>query len=152
MTELAYLVAIGTSAVWFGLAFRYFTFQNQAAAKLLIAKSARHSPVFQSVIAAVRFLGGFNAAFALLCLILVILAITDSPLFLEPMERVALLVAIGTAHFSQFLGNVPVLKNGERQGEAYWPVMSGPMFWIFTIDAAEAVLCYGAALILLFGA
>ena len=147
MAQAAYVVALGASFVWFSMGFRYFSLQPEAAAKVMVAKSQRDSPIFRTYAAGVRFLGGFNAAFALMSLVLLVLALVGSPLFAEPGERAIVLFILGAAHFSQFWFNVPVLRNGERQGEAYWPVLSGPMLMIFVVDAAEALLHLGAGLL-----
>ncbi|MEM1140644.1 MAG: hypothetical protein AAGH45_12260 [Pseudomonadota bacterium] len=143
----AYLVALAASFVWFAMGFRYFSTQPAAAAKVMIPKSARDTPLFLTFTAAVRFLGGFNAAFALMSLLLLSLALAGSPLFTAPGERAIALLILASAHFSQFYFNLPVLRNGERQGEAYWPVLSGPMLMIFVVDAGQTVICLGAALL-----
>ena len=140
-------MALAASLVWFGMAFRYFGFQPEAAAKVMVARSQRESPIFETYAAGVRFLGGFNAAFALMALVLLVLALQGSVLFDEPGERAILLFILSAAHFSQFAFNVPVLRNGERQGEAYWPVLSGPMLMIFVVDGLEALLNLGAGLL-----
>ena len=38
------------------------------------------------------------------------------------------------AHASQFVFNVPVALGGGRKGESLWPVMTGPMLFIFATD------------------
>ncbi|GAB5501682.1 hypothetical protein [Pyruvatibacter sp.] len=146
--DLIYGAALLASLVWFSAALRYFGFQQYAAAKVMVPRSARLSPVFDSMAAGIRFLGGFNGAFALLCLCLFALLIAGGPHFTSASERVVVLLAIAAAHFSQFLGNVPILRNGERQGERYWPVLSGPMRFIFLMDAAQFALA-GAAIVVL---
>ncbi|MEM7135785.1 MAG: hypothetical protein AAF500_04355 [Myxococcota bacterium] len=147
IAHAAYIVALGASFIWFTMGFRYFSYQPKTAAKVMIPRSSRDSPLFQTFAAAVRFLGGFNAAFALMSLVLLVLALTGSLLFAAPGERAIVLFILAAAHFSQFYFNVPVLRNGERQGEAYWPVLSGPMLTIFVIDAAETLINLGAGLI-----
>jgi hypothetical protein len=125
IAAMAYPFALIASALWFSAAFRYFSFQQLAAAKVLIPKTARDSPLFLTTAALARFLGGMNAGFAL---------------FSDPIERGVLLVVLAAAHFSQFIFNVPILRNGERRGESYWYVLSGPMFFIFAMDAAQTVI------------
>ncbi len=44
---------------------------------------------------------------------------------------------------------LPVLANGERQGDSYWPVLSGPMKFIFITDAAQSILCLVGAVVIL---
>lgn len=146
LASITYPFALLASALWFGMAFRYFGFQQFASAKVMVPKSARNSPIFPTLAAATRFLGGMNGAFAVLSTILFILWALGSPLFSDPAERGLLLLVLATAHFSQFIFNVPILRNGERQGESYWYVMSGPMCFIFVMDAVQAILSLLAAL------
>ncbi len=145
-----YGLALVAGMLWFGMGFRYFGFQQHTAARVLIPKEARNSPLFETTAAGVRFLGGFNAAFMLLCVILLILLVNNAVLFVAPMERALLLFVIGAAHFSQFAFNLPVLKAGERKDVALWPVRRGPMFFIFVMDIFQATLCAIAILVLPF--
>ena len=147
-SNAVYCLALIAGALWFGLGFRYFGFQQHTAAKVLVPKNARNSPLFETTAAGVRFLGGFNAAFTLMCVILLALFFTNSSLFTAPMERVLLLIVIAAAHFSQFAFNLPVLKAGERQDIALWPVRSGPMFFIFIMDISQATLCAIAIIVI----
>ena len=147
IANTAYAIALLASALWFLAAFRYFSFKYVAAAKMMIAKSQRDSPIFMTAAASGRFLGGMNGAFAVLALALFALFVSGSSLFSDPSERGILLVVLAVAHFSQFIFNVPILKNGERQGETYWYVLSGPMLFIFVMDAAQTVLNLVAGLL-----
>lgn len=147
IASITYPIALIASALWFLAAFRYFSFQHYSSAKVMVPKTARNSPLFPTIAAATRFLGGMNGAFALLSIILFILWATGSSLFTDPLERGALLLVLAAAHFSQFIFNVPILRNGERQGESYWHVKSGPMYFIFVVDALEAVINGIAAII-----
>ena len=149
-TELAataYTVALIASLLWFLAGFRYFGFRQAAAAKILVPESARTSPLFPTVAAGLRFLGGLNGAFAFFAALLLILQFTGSELFGDPRERGAVLIVFGVAHFSQFAFNLPIIKGGQRQGETYWPVLSGPMLYIFIGDALDAAINFGAAVI-----
>jgi len=140
VSNALYSIALVASIGWFGLAFRYL------AAKVLIPREARNSPLFETTAAGVRFIGGFNAAFALLCLTLLILHLTRAPLFTADGERVVILLVLASAHFSQFAFNLPVLWAGERKDIALWPVMTGPMRFIFMMDLAQATICLSTAL------
>jgi len=151
LATISYPVALAASAIWFAMAFRYFGFQHYASAKVMVPKSARKSALFPTIAAATRFLGGMNGALALLSILLFVLWASGSALFADPLERGLLLLVLAAAHFSQFIFNVPVLKNGERQGESYWYVMSGPMYFIFVMDAAQAGLNLLAALLQFWG-
>jgi hypothetical protein len=147
LVSTAYTVALIASFLWFLAGFRYFSFQQTAAARILVPGSARTSPLFPTVAAGLRFLGGMNGAFALLAAILLVLQFTGSELFNDPRERGVLLIVFGIAHFSQFAFNLPIIKGGQRQGETYWPVLSGPMLYIFIGDALDTVINIGAAVI-----
>jgi hypothetical protein len=143
----AYCFALVANLLWFLAGFRYFSFRQRAAAKILVPKSARKSPLFPTIAAAIRFLGGMNGAFALASAILLGLFLVDSALFNDPAERGILLLIFAAAHFSQFAFNLPVLADGERQGDAFWPVLSGPMFFIFVVDGLETVINLGVAFV-----
>ncbi|GGC65947.1 hypothetical protein [Undibacterium terreum] len=118
------------NVLWFGVAFRYFSLTPDTAARLLVPKSARESPLFSTVSASVRFLGGMNFAFAAFALLLLL----NRGLFPEA-KQVALFAAVfSIAHASQFAFNVPVALGGGRKGESLWPVLTGPMFFIFATD------------------
>ncbi len=147
IANIAYIVALVASLLWFTAAFRHFSFGQFKASKVLVPASARSSPLFLTIAASIRFLGGINGAFALMCAILLLCAFTASGAFAESMERGLLLCVLAAAHFSQFIFNIPVLRAGERQGESYWYVRSGPMFFIFVIDAVETLINLGAAII-----
>ncbi|WP_286831708.1 MULTISPECIES: hypothetical protein [Kordiimonas] len=140
MKDAAYITAMAANLIWLGMAFRYFGFQHFAAAKVLVPKSERTSPLFPTVAAGTRFLGGMNGALALFALLLLVFKLRGSDLFAAWPERVVLLAIFAVAHFSQFAFNLPVLKAGGRQGDSYWPVTSGPMLFIFVVDAVMTLL------------
>ncbi|CAB9513614.1 expressed unknown protein [Seminavis robusta] len=133
------------SFLWFGAGFHFFTIQRTKAGELLVPKSQRRSPIYPTLVATGPFLGGFNGAWALLCGILLGIRYQELDLFEAPGERMVILGVISSAHFSQFLGNVPILVNGERRGETYWPVLSGQMMYIFFVDLVQAALAAVAA-------
>ncbi|MEQ1548853.1 MAG: peptidase C39 family protein, partial [Chakrabartia sp.] len=87
-----------------------------------------------------------SGALALMSVILLLCAVTGSSAFADPIERGLTLCILAAAHFSQFIFNVPVLNAGERQGESYWNVRSGPMLFIFVMDGAQAIINLGAAI------
>ena len=142
MIDALYKTTLVLNVLWFGSGFWYFALKRETAAKLLIPKPARSSPLFASMAAALPFLGGMNFAFALLAAML--LAATN--LFTSPTERALILIVFGVAHATQFLGNVPVALRGGRTGESYWDVLRGPMLFIFVVDAIMATLCIGVAI------
>jgi hypothetical protein len=145
LVQTAIMVA---NLLWFGVAFWYFSLKPVTAAKLLVPPSARGSPLFQTVSASVRFLGGMNFAFALFAALL----LGFGGLFPQPRQHALFAVVFSVAHASQFAFNVPVALGGGRQGESFWPVLKGPMLGIFMIDltlmlanAAVAVALLAAA-------
>ncbi len=86
-----------------------------------------------------------NGAFALLAAILLVCGLMGSAAFTNPIERGMLLSVLAAAHLSQFAFNVPILRNGEHQGESYWMVRAGPMLFIFAVDAFQTVVHVAAA-------
>jgi hypothetical protein len=141
MTSALYPLVLLLNALWFGSAFWYFGIKRTTAAKLLIPRSARSSPLFLTMAEALPFLGGMNLAFALLAAAL----LARQDLFIVPEERAVLLLAFGIAHLTQFVINVPVARRGGRIGEAYWDVVKGPMLFIFVVDALMTLLDFGVA-------
>jgi hypothetical protein len=133
--ETLYRIVLAANVLWFGAGCWYFWIKHDTAAKLLIPRSARSSPIFETMSAALPFLGGMNLAFCLLAALLLI----QTGLFAADPERVILLVVLGTAHATQFAINVPVARRGGRIGESYWDVLTGPMLFIFVVDAALAI-------------
>ena len=59
------------NALWFGAGFRYFSLKPDMAARILVPKPARESPLFKSLSACIPVLGGMNLAFAALANLLV---------------------------------------------------------------------------------
>ena len=142
--NIFYFSILVLNALWFGSAFWYFAIKRSTAAKLLVPRSARSSPIFLTLTAALPFLGGMNIAFSLLAAMLLL----RQDLFTAPQEQAILLLAFGIAHTTQFLINVPVAKRGGRIGEAYWNVLTGPMLFIFVVDAIMTLLNFSCAAIL----
>ncbi len=62
MTDTFYQATLLLNVLWFGAAFWYFTVKHETAAKLLVPKSARSSPIFLTISSALPFLGGMNLA------------------------------------------------------------------------------------------
>lgn len=116
------------NAIWFALGFHLFAIRNKVFAKILVPREHRETPVFNILAATGPFLGGFNFAF---CILNVLLLIYTS-VFPEDSQRAILCLTFALAHGSQFLGNVPVaLEN--RKGKGVWQV-KGLMRFIFVTD------------------
>ena len=124
----AFTVVLALNVAWFSMGFWYFTVKSVAAAKLLVPKSARESPLFSTLSASVRFLGAMNFAFALLAALLLS--------FDDPRQRALLAGVFAAAHAGQFLCNVPIAMAGGRRGESLWDVLTGPMLFIFAVEFA----------------
>ncbi len=142
--EFLYLATLLLNTLWFGAAFWYFAIKHETAAKLLVPKTARSSPVFLTMSSALPFLGGMNLALSLLSAMVLL----RHDLFVAPLERCILLIAFGVAHTTQFLINVPVAKRGGRIGESYWDVLTGSMLFIFVVDGIMTVLNFSCAVLL----
>ena len=128
----ALLVTLALNLLWFSAGFHYFSLKPSSAAKILVPKASRESPLFVTIAASVRFLGGMNFALALFSLLLLV----NLDLFPEAKQIALLCSVFAVAHGSQFYFNLPVALSGGRKGESLWPVLSGPMRIIFVVDAA----------------
>ena len=144
-TATVFTVILVLNTLWFGAAFRYFSLTPNTAAKLLVPKSARESPLFPTIAASVRFLGGMNFAFAALA----VLVLLNSSLFPEPAQRALFAGVFSLAHASQFVANLPVALRGGRVDESLWPVLCGPMLFIFIVDITLMVANAALAAMLL---
>lgn len=117
------------NALWFAMGFNVFSIRNKIFAKLVVPREQRDTPVFEVLTESGRFLGGFNLAFSVLnILLLIYLADFD-----KDIHWAILLFANAVAHGTQFAFNVPVaLKN--LKGEGIWQVLKGTMLFIFVND------------------
>lgn len=130
--SLATDVVLALNVLWFGAGAICFGLTTNAAATLLVRWPARQSPLFPTIAASVRFLGGLNFAFAVLGGVLLF----DRALFPEPAQLAVLMSVIALAHGTQFAANVPVAFSRNSQGQPHWPVLKGPMLLIFVVDFA----------------
>ncbi|WP_394850207.1 hypothetical protein LZC95_22465 [Pendulispora brunnea] len=137
MLALLFGTVLALNALWFGVAFASFSLRPVPAAKLLVPRDARSSPLFGILAASLRFLGGMNLAMALFAMLLLLFA----PLFPLPGQRALFAAVFAMGHGTQFAGNVPVAL----RRTPLWPVWRGPMRFIFGVDftlmAANAALC-----------
>ena len=116
------------NAIWFGLGFHLFTLRNKIFAKILVPKEHRETLVFAMLAETGKFLGGFNFAF----LVFNILILLYPDVFPDKKQRIILFVVFAVAHGSQFFANVPIaLEN--RKGKGVWQV-KGLMQFIFITD------------------
>lgn len=116
------------NVLWFGLGFHLFALRNQIFAKILVPKAHRDTPVFDILVATGPFLGGFNLAFCVLS----ILVLVNASVFPEHTQRAILFFVFAIAHGSQFAGNLPIaIKN--QKGKGVWQVR-GLTGFIFITD------------------
>lgn len=139
MLELAFSAVMVLNLLWFSMAFHYFSLKAGAAAKMLVPKPQRESPLFETLVYSVRFLGGMNFAFAFLSLLLLFnLGGFDA----RQQAWMALLLAV--AHASQFCFNLPLALKRQGMPGSDQPGLTGPMRLIFVVDGtlmlANAVL------------
>ncbi|HEU4538306.1 MAG TPA: hypothetical protein VFS00_29500 [Polyangiaceae bacterium] len=123
------------NVLWFGAAFWYFALAPGRAAKILVPRSQRDTPLYRTLVASIRFLGGMNLALAALALTLVL----PTAVFAGARQHAVFASIFALAHATQLAGNVPVLLGGGRQGDALWPVTRGPMAFIFAGDGTLAL-------------
>lgn len=145
MPNALLIIVLIANALWFTAAFRFFWLKAFDAAKLLVARQERSSPLFNTIANALPFLGGMNLALAGLA----VLIIAFQKDFAEPIHIFVYSFVFAMAHASQFFGNLPVALTEWRSGHSIWPVLRGTMLFIFTVDlvlAAVNALISGAAL------
>lgn len=124
------------NAVWCFMAFVSFSLRQHELAKIVVRRADRDSPLFATVASLGRFLGGMNAALSLLAVMLVLFAHE----FPTVTQRIILLVTFAAAHFSQLYFNIPIARQNKRTGDGVWPVMKGPMKFIYITDLVMTVL------------
>ncbi len=128
------------NTIWFSMAFNVFSLRNHIFAKILVPKEHRDSPVFFVLAESGKFLGGFNLAFAI-CNLLLLLNLDTFP---TNQQRAILLLVFAVAHGTQFFYNLPVaLEN--RKGGGVWQVLKGTLLFIFVTDFVMMVLNLGLA-------
>jgi len=116
------------NAIWFAMGFNVFSVRSRIFAKLVVPREHRDTPVFDTLIMSGKFLGGFNLAFAVFNILLLI---TPSA-FDKDLQWAIILFVTAIAHGTQFAFNVPVaLQN--RSGGGVWQV-KGVMRFIFVTD------------------
>jgi hypothetical protein len=117
------------NALWFAMGFNVFSIRNKIFAKLLVPREQRNTPVFEILAESGRFLGGFNLAFSVCNILLLI----NLDVFPSDEQRAILLFVFSVAHGSQFDFNVPVAIQNLRGG-GIWQVLKGTMLFIFITD------------------
>ncbi len=131
------------NAIWFSMAFNVFALRNKIFAKILVPKEHRGTPAYAVLAESGKFLGGFNLAFAV-CNIMLLLSLDTFPTY---QQRVILLLVFAVAHGTQFFFNLPIaLQN--RKGGGVWQVLKGTMLFIFVTDFVMMALNLSLAVLL----
>ena len=120
------------NVLWFGAGAAYFGLGSSRAAKLLVHKDSRSSPLFTTLAASIRFLGGLNLAFAALAALMLFC----KGLFPQDVQVAALTSVLALAHGTQFATNLPLAMREATGRASLWPVLRGGMLRIFCIDFA----------------
>lgn len=123
------------NAMWFGVAFNFFSLQSSKATKLLVNHSQRNEPLFAVLAHAVQFLGGMNLALS----VFAILLLFNPTLFPSPYQKMLFTFVFCLAHGSQFYYNVADSRKESQQKPPIWSVLRGTMFFIFVVDG---LLCF----------
>lgn len=139
-----FTVVLMLNVAWFGMGAWYFGLKHLAAAKLIVPRAARDSPLFATLAASVRFLGGLNLAMAVFAALL----LACGAMFPLPGQHALFAAVFAVGHGSQFAANLPVLRARTRQPDTLWPVLTGPMRLIFLVDFALMLANAAAACVL----
>ncbi len=138
-------IVMALNLLWFGAGGLYFGLMTTSAIKHLVSRSARQSPLYTTVFAATRFLGGLNLALAVLSGVLLF-----APALFPAATQMAVLTSVlALAHGTQFATNVPGALSMNSPGERRWPDLRGLMLVIFFVDFSLMV-ANGASAALLF--
>ena len=121
-------VVLVLNALWFAAGFHLFAIRGRVFAKIVVARDHRDTPVLETLVASGRFLGGFNLAFSVLSILLLL----NTGLFDKDPQWTILLSVIAVAHGTQFAFNVPIAMQN-RRGQGVWQV-KGLMLFIFATD------------------
>ncbi len=127
---LALDTVLALNVLWFSAGAVYFGATTTSAVARLVSRSAKQSPLYAPVFAAVRFLGGLNLALAVLSGVLLF----NRTLFPELPQMAVLISVLALAHGTQFATNVPVALSRNRLGKSQWPTLRGLMLFIFLMD------------------
>lgn len=145
MLETTFISLLAANGLWFGAAFRVFWLKGPLTSNMLIRREYRNSPLRETVIASGRFLGGMNLGFCVLSVLLILF----SGDFAGPNQVFVCCAAFAVAHGSQFVGNVPIAWQESKGHPPLWPVLRGPMLFIFVVDLIMAAINGALAIVAL---
>lgn len=135
MQTTSWTILLSLNILWFGMGAFHFSWRSEAAARMLVPHDQRASPLFHTLGGAIRFLGGLNLGFMVLCALLLLFA----GLFPERRQLALFGAAVAVAHASQFAVNIPMIGKRRRNEPGAWSVLKGPMLFIFVTDCALMV-------------
>ena len=120
---------------WFGAAFVLFGLManSRYGCQTIVPAKLWVDPLFLTLVATTRFLGGINSALCGLSGMILAAQHRDNNLFSDPIERKVLFTSFAVGHFSQFVLNVPRLWDGRQPDGALWD-LTGTMLLIFIVD------------------
>lgn len=127
MLLTSFKVLLIFNALWFGMAFWFFSLQSKKAAKLLVRRENRDEVIYPLLSYSLKFLGGMNLSIGLYALLLVF----NTSILVSPILNSLLSLFFALANFSQFYFNIPLAWAEWRQKKMIWPVLRGRMFFIF---------------------
>ena len=130
---------------WFSAGFWAFSLNAAKFTKIMVPRQLQQGPVYNVLVEVPRAVGGFNLAF--LCLCFAMLVFSDA--FAGPLSQAILFAVISIAHGTQFFFNLPNALKDWNNNEPQWPVLKGPMLFIFIGDFALMVLNAIAAVCLI---
>jgi hypothetical protein len=135
MQTTSWTILLSLNILWFGMGAFHFSWRSEAAARILVPRDQRASPLFHTLGGAIRFLGGLNLGFMVLCALLLLFA----GLFPERRQLALFAAAVAVAHASQFAVNIPMIGKRRRNEPGAWSVLEGSMLFIFATDCALMV-------------
>ena len=132
------------NAAWFAAGFIAFSLRSKRFMKFLVRRMDRQENTLLQLRTSLHFLGGFNFALALFCIALVVVG----HVFTNARQWQLIYAFLSLAHGTQFVCNLPVaLREMKKQPHA-WPVLRGPMLFIFITDAVLMIANVAAVAIL----
>lgn len=130
------------NAAWFAAGFIAFSLRSSRFIRFLVRREDRQENSLLQLRTSLHFLGGFNFALSVFC---IALAMTSS-LFPDARQWQLMYAFLSLAHGMQFLCNLPVAIREKKKLPFAWPVLKGPMLFIFITDALLMIANATAAL------
>jgi hypothetical protein len=132
------------NAAWFAAGFIAFSLRSKRFVKFLVRREDRQENALLQLRTSLHFLGGFNFALAMFCVALAV----AGKVFSDARQWQLIFAFLSLAHGTQFLCNLPVSLRERKKQPYAWPVLRGPMLFIFVTDAVLMVANAAAVAIL----